>query len=67
MIKTKEALLKELDFGIKLAQIKGSIEFLHYMQTEKKESARTLTEEMTTQGLLEKVEALQKMFAELKK
>lgn len=67
MIKTKETLLKELDFGIKLAQIKGSIEFLHYMQTEKKESARTLTEEMTTQGLLEKVEALQKMFAELKK
>lgn len=67
MIKTKETLLKELDFGIKLAQIKGSIEFLHYMQTEKKESARTLTEEMTTQGLLEKVETLQKMFAELKK
>jgi len=67
MIKTKETLLKELDFGIKLAQIKGSIEFLHYMNTEKKESARTLTEEMTTQGLLEKVETLQKMFAELKK
>jgi len=67
MIKTKETLLKELDFGIKLAQIKGSIEFLHYMNTEKKESARTLTEEMTTQGLIEKVESLEKMFREIKK
>ena len=67
MIKTKETLLQELDFGIKLAQIKGPIEFLHYMNTEKKESARTLTEEMTTQGLIEKVEALQKMFKEIQK
>jgi hypothetical protein len=67
MIKTKETLLQELDFGIKLAQIKGSIEFLHYMNTEKKESARTLTEQMTTQGLIKKVEALQKMFKEIKK
>lgn len=67
MIKTKETLLQELDFGIKLAQIKGSIEFLHYMNTEKKDSSRTLTEEMTTKGLLEKVETLQKMFREIKK
>lgn len=67
MIKTTEIHLKELDFGIKLAQIKGAIEFLHYMNTEKKESARTLTEEMTTQGLIEKVEALEKMFGEIKK
>jgi hypothetical protein len=67
MIKTTERHLRELDFGIKLAQIKGAIEFLHYMNTEKKESARTLTEEMTTQGLIEKVEALEKMFREIKK
>ena len=67
MIKTTEIHLRELDFGIKLAQIKGAIEFLHYMNTEKKESARTLTEEMTTQGLIEKVEALQKIFKEIQK
>jgi hypothetical protein len=67
MIKTTEIHLRELDFGIKLAQIKGAIEFLHYMNTEKKESARTLTEEMTTQGLIEKVESLEKMFREIKK
>ena len=67
MIKTKETLVKEIDFGMKLAQVKGAVEFLHFMQTEKKESERTLTEEMTTEGLLEKIEDLQEMFRELRK
>ena len=64
MIKTKETLIKEIDFGTKLAQMEGAIDFLHYMQTEKKDSDRTLTEEMTTKGLLEKVQELRKMFKE---
>lgn len=67
MTKTKETLIKELDFGVKLAQIQGSVRFLHFMQTEKKDCERTLTEEMTTQGLLEKIEDLREMFRELTK
>ena len=31
MIKTKEQLCNEIDFGVALAQLEGSIDFLNYM------------------------------------
>jgi hypothetical protein len=37
------------------------------MNTEKKDSPRTLTEEMTTEGLLEKVAELRSMIKEIQK
>ena len=63
----KEKLEKQLDLGIHLAKIQGSIEFLHYMNTKDKDSPRTLTEEMTTKGLLEEVAELRSMIKEIQK
>ena len=63
----KEKLEKQLDLGIHLAKIQGSIEFLHYMNTKDKDSPRTLTEEMTTKGLLKEVAELRSMIKEIQK
>lgn len=67
MIKTKETLMKEIDFGTALAQLEGSIDFLNYMAQEKPEAPRTLTEKMTIEGMLERIKEVRKLHKELKK
>lgn len=67
MIKTKETLMKEIDLGVALAQLEGSIDFLNYMAQEKPEAPRTLTEKMTIEGMLERIKEVRKLHKELKK
>lgn len=67
MIKTKEEICKEIDLGVALAQLEGSIDFLNYMAQEKPEAPRTLTEKMTIEGMLERVKEVRKLHKELQK
>lgn len=67
MIKTKETLIKEIDFGVALAQLEGSIDFLNYMAQEKSDAPRTLTEKMTIEGMLDRIKEVRKLHKELKK
>ena len=67
MIKTKEEICKEIDFGVALAQLEGSIDFLNYMAQEKPEAPRTLTEKMTIEGMLERIKEVRKLYNQIKK
>lgn len=67
MIKTKEQLCNEIDFGTALAQLEGSIDFLNYMAQEKSDAPRTLTEKMTIERMLERIKEVRKLFKEIKK
>lgn len=67
MIKTKETIIKEIDLGVALAQLEGSIDFLNYMAQEKPDAPRTLTEKMTIEGMLERIKEVRKLHKELKK
>ena len=67
MIKTKEEICKEIDLGVALAQLEGSIDFLNYMAQEKSEAPRTLTEKMTIEGMLDRIKELRKLYNQIKK
>ena len=67
MIKTKEEICKEIDLGVALAQLEGSIDFLNYMAQEKSDAPRTLTEKMTIEGMLERIKEVRKIFKEFTK
>ena len=67
MIKTKEEICKQIDLGIALAQLGGSIDFLNYMAQEKSKTPRTLTEKMTIEGMLERIKEVRKLYKEIKK
>ena len=67
MIKTKEEICKEIDLGVALAQLEGSIDFLNYMAQEKSEAPRALTEKMTIEGMLERIKEVRKLYNQIKK
>jgi len=67
MIKTRKQLCNEIDFGVALAQLEGSIDFLNYMAQEKPEAPRTLTEKMTIEGMLERIKQVRELYKQIKK